>query len=348
MTIDAWVVGDGASAASPGESRQLTQARGRVLTRRVDGHHFAQFTLSGAVGVQGTSFDENAAIALRKSDLWVWRDGVQLARHRIVGRQVQVDADRWTINYQTVDYRGMLLLHARFKGTIPTWTSTDQHTIAWQMIQHRQAQTGGNWGITNGTTASGQVRDETSLTAGKSIGEAIDQLLARDNGSDWDISPALALRAWTPRRTRDNGISLDYSRNAIVAFQGSSPSWANDVIFTGAENTTPANETATDAGTDERGLWSIYDSSPNTKDQTGLNDSAAGLLADALTLNHDWSVRLAPGRWGGDDELTLGDLVTVNLSPVGFSGVCRVMEMVHVPGDDGVESITLGLREEEP
>lgn len=351
-----WAVGPGASAASPGVRRELTTAKGRVLTRRVHGHHFAQFTMTGSVveadptfvGPRNPSADEAAEIVLRESDLWVWRNGIAIHRGRVVGRQIQVDADRWVANYQTVDYRGMLLLYARFKGTIPTWSNVDQHTIAWQMVQHRQAQTGGDWGIVEGIGgASGQTRTETDLTEGKPIGEAIDAIARRVNGFDWQINPDLELDRWTPRRTRDLGVVLDYG-GMVTAFAGGSPEWANDVIYSGSEETTPANATADDVATDERGLWSIFGSSPNTKDQDGLDDAAEGLLADALTANSEWSLTLAPGRWEGDDQLTLGDLVTVQLAPVGFSALCRVMEMQHVPGDHGSESVIVNVREEEP
>src|SRR5690606_30456868 len=108
------------------------------------------------------------------------------------------------------------------------------------------------------------------------------------------------------------------------------------------------NETAADAGTDERGLWSIFGSSPNTTNQDSLDAAAAGMLADALTPNHDWVVRMKPGRWSGDDELTLGDIVELRLAPVGFSGPGRVVALQHLAGEDGVEALTLGLREEEP
>src|SRR5690606_11873620 len=145
-----FAVGPGASSASPGPVRELTQARGRVLTRRIGGHHFAQFSLSGSVGGSDPAAEEAAEIELRKSDLWVYRNGGLVHRGRLVSQQVQVNATRWVRTYQSIDYRGMLLHYARFKPPVPSWTNEDQAQIAWEMVEHRQAQTGGNWGITEG------------------------------------------------------------------------------------------------------------------------------------------------------------------------------------------------------
>src|SRR5690606_12434711 len=122
-----------------------------------------------------------------------------------------------------VDYRGLLALAARFEGTIPSWTSDPQTQIALEAIQHRQAQTGGDWGITDGThTGSAQNRGQTDLTAGKPVAEAIDELANMSNGFDWEIAPGLVLNTWSPRRTRDQGVQLAYG-DAIHSYQGGTP-----------------------------------------------------------------------------------------------------------------------------
>lgn len=348
----AWTlsIGPGASAATPGPAIDLAQASGAVLTRRVRAHHFAQFTIScghrlGALAGDSAELvaEERSLIRLNETDLWMWRDGTPLFRGRIVTQNIQVSPEVWSATFYAVDYRGLLAQAAMIEGAAPTWTvATDQVTIARQLIAHRQAQTGGDWGITNGLgVPSGQTRTETDLTVGKPIAEAIDALATRDNGFDWEISPSLAFNAWTPRRTRNQGVQIAHP-SEVESYTASSGRWGNAVTFTGAQGVTPGVAVAADVALDERGRWSVFDSSPNTVDAATLQDHADGRLARLGASPDTWQIELGPGVWDslhnddtGIDACDLGEIVNLVLPLDGVDTTARLVEQQITCGDDG-------------
>ena len=132
-----WAYGPGASSSPSKPARQLTAATGRVVTWRVAGHAFAQFSIDGR-------HDEAAGIVERRDDLWIWRNGTLMFRGRIVGAEDQIDQNKHRVQFLAVDYRGMLSLAAKVEPPVPTFTSTDQAQIAWSLIEDWQALDGGN------------------------------------------------------------------------------------------------------------------------------------------------------------------------------------------------------------
>ena len=333
-----WSVGPGASSPNPGPERQLTAAYGRVLTRRVAGHHFAAFSINGR-------HDEAADIRERETDLWVWRDGILLHRGRIVSAQDQIGPSSHTTTFQSVDYRGMLTLAAAAELPVPTFNGVDQAQIAWQLVQHRQGQSGGSWGITQGVGASsGQSRDETQITAGTPIGEIIDRIFKRQNGGEWEISPDLKLNRWFPKRGVSSGVVLDYG-GVLSSIQGSTAKFGNAAVATGSEDTTPVLDATVGVGTDPRGRWTVTEGNPSIETQTSLIDRAAWILGEASTIEHEWSATFSAQRWEGPGHVEIGDTVALQIKSgrLTVAGSHRVMEMQHVLDGDGGEQTTVGL-----
>lgn len=325
-----------ASGANP--TRELTVASGRVVTWRVDGHPFAQFTLDGR-------HDEAIGIVERRDDLWVHRDGVLVFRGRIVGAEDRIDGDRHTVQFLAVGYRGLLSLAAKVEPPVPTWTGVDQAQIVWQLVDAWQALDGADWGITEGVgTTSGQLRDETDLSAFTPVGEAIDRIMRLDNGGEWDISPTLELDRWFPQRGGTVDVTLDYG-GTIQSVERSLPEFGNVAGATGSQDTAPTLAEAADVASDERGRWTVAQGYPSIKRQATLDDKATWLLDQVSTVEFEWRATFSPRRWPGPSSLWIGDIATFSVKSgrIQVSGPHRVVELQAVPGEDGTETITVGL-----
>lgn len=334
-----WVVGDGASATTPQQSRQLTAATGRVITWRVAGHAYAQFSIDG-------THDEAAEITERQTDLWAYRNGELVFRGRIVSSSDELDGTKHLCQFNAVDYRGMLMLAAVVEPPVPTWTSTPQGQIAWELIEDWQALDGGDYGITDalGTGASNN-RDETDITPGTPVAEVIDRLADRDGGFEWEISPELELNRWYPARGSDNGVVLDYG-GLIAQVSVQTDTFGNAAIATGDGETTTTS-TAEDVGvaTDQRGRWTVSESYPSVTLQSTLDAKAQWLVDQAFTNGPSWSVTFAPNRWGGTSDVWIGDTVVLQVASgrLQVADQQRVAELQVVVGDNGGETVRAGL-----
>lgn len=333
-----WAYGPGPAGADPGPKRQLTQATGRVVTWRVAGHAFAQFSIDGRC-------DEAAGIVERRDDLWVYRNGVKLFRGRIVGAQDDGDATGHRVQFLAVDYRAMLSLAAKIEPPVPTFTGVDQGQIPWQLVEDWQALDGGDWGITEGVGGtSGTTRDESDITPFSPVGEVIDRILNRDGGGEWEISPDLELNRWWPQRGTDTGVVLDYG-GRISSFSKSLPEFGNVAGATGNEQTVPEVVEHPDVATDERGRWTVTEAFPSVSVQSTVEAKAQWLVDEASTVEHAWQARFRAQGWEGPDHVWIGDRVQLRVQSgrLAIAGTHRVVELQAVCGDHGTEQISVGL-----
>lgn len=332
-----WTFVYGPSSGAQG-TRELTGARGRVVTWRVDGHPFAQFTLDGRS-------DEAAGIVERRDDLWVYRDGVLVFRGRIAGAEDRVNEDRHDVQFLAVGYRGLLSLAAKVEPPVPTWTGVDQAQIVWELVDAWQGLPGADWGITEGVGAtSGVTRDETDLAPFTPVGEAIDRIMRLDDGGEWDISPTLTLDRWFPTRGTTVDVTLDYG-GTIATIERSLPEFGNVAGATGSNETTPVVAAAAGVASDERGRWTVAQGFPSVKRQATLTGKAGWLLDQVSSVEFEWRATFSPRRWPGPNVLWVGDTTTlvVRSGRLQVSGPHRVVELQAVPGEDGTETITVGL-----
>jgi hypothetical protein len=333
-----WAVGPGASTSTPGAVRQLTEAKDRVVTWRVDGHAFAQFNIDGRSA-------DAADIVERRDDLWIYRDGDLVFRGRIIGAEDFIDSTGHLTEFLAVDYRAMLTVAAKIEPTVPTFSAVDQSQIVWQLIQAWQALDGGDWGITEGLgSTSGTTRDEDDITAFSPIGEVIERLLRRDGGGEWEISPTLELNRWWPTRGTVTGTVLDL--NGVLSSVGRSlPEFGNAAGANGDTTTSPVVSEDSDVATDERGRWTVAQSFPALSSQTTVAAKAAWLLDQAFTVEAAVTATFSPRRWDGPAHVWIGDTIELRVASgrLAVAGDRRVVEMSAVCGDDGTESITAGL-----
>lgn len=331
-----WAYGPASGASA---TREMTAASGRVVTWRVDGHPFAQWSMDGR-------HDEAAGIVERRDDVWIYRNGTLVFRGRIVGAQDDITDSQHRVQFLAVGYRGLLSLAAKVEPPVPTWSATDQAQIVWELVEGWQALDGADWGITEGGVGalSGQDRDETDIAPFTPVGEVIDRMLRQENGGEWDVSPTLELDRWFPRRGTTVDVVLDYG-GTIATVGRSLPEFGNAAGVTGSQETTPTLVEHPDVATDERGRWTVTQSFPSVKRQTTLDGKAAWLLDQAYTVESEWRATFSPRRWDGPSVLWVGDIAQfrVNSGRVQASGPHRVVELQAVCGDDGTETITVGL-----
>lgn len=333
-----WSYGPGASAAVPGATRELTEATGRVVTWRVDGHAFAQFSIDGRS-------DEAAGIVERRDDLWIYRNGQLMFRGRIVGAEDAIDSNGHRVQFLAVDYRAMLTLAARVEPPVPTFSAVDQAQIVWDLIAGWQALDGGDWGITEGVGgSSGTTRDESDITPFTPVGEVIDRLLRRDDGGEWEISPTLELNRWWPSRGADSGVVVDYG-GVIAEVSKSLAEFGNVGAATGNQETAPEVVAAATVGTDERGRWTVAQGFPSVSVQSTVEAKAQWLLDQGSSVVDQWRAVFTAGRWEGPDHVWIGDTVELRVQSgrLEVAGPHRVAELQVVCGESGAETVTVGL-----
>lgn len=332
-----WSIGGPAPAGEP--VRDLMAATGRTLTRRVDGPHTAQFSIDGR-------HPDAASIVERRTDLWVYRDGLLVHRGRIVVGSDDINAKGHRCQFTSLDYRG--LLQHRLVGTAGrTFTAVDQAGIAWTLIDESQDLTGGDWGITSGLGATSGVPRDRTYAAGKSLLAAISELYRVDNGGEWEISPELELNRWHPRRGTTRDRVLDWGGSVVeVRRTVTADDWANFVISAGAPGTTPASAASATIGTDPEGRWELFDGDGSSIErQDALDDRAVFRLDEAGRAVPELGLRLASGVWQGTGWLDIGDTtpVAVDSGRVQIDDPMRVSELVVSLPTSDVERVTLGM-----
>lgn len=336
MTDWTWVVGGVPPSGT--EQRELTKGRGRTVTWRVDAAATAQFTINGRS-------DEAAEIVELETDLTVYRDGVKLFRGRIGPSGDDIGPSTHVAQFTAVDYRGMLA-YRQIGAAGRIFAATSQATIPWTLISESQALSGGNWGITNGIGSTSAVNRDRTIDPGKPVMEVINEIGRLDNGFEWEIDAALALNRWYPTRGTANGVVLDYGGLVAKVHRQLDPKdFANSVLVTGAQGLTPVASVTAGIGTDPKGRLETSKGYPSITEQSTLNDRGPWLLDQTSVLRPTNSVTLRPGRWGGPTHIWLGDPVTlaINSGRLAVNDSHRVVEISVQPGDDGTETVTLGL-----
>lgn len=334
-----WTFVLGGAPPSGVEERELTAARGRTITWRLDGACTAQFTIDGR-------HDEAAQVVALATDLHIYDpQGVKRFRGRIGPETDDIGPNTHTSQFTAIDYRGMLA-HRHTGATGATYTATAAGAIAWDLIADSQALSGGNWGITDGVGAAGGTARDKTIDPGKPLAESINELARLDNGMEWEIDADLAINRWYPTRGAANGVVLDFGGLVSRVRRQLDPSdFANSALATGAQGLTPVAAVTAGIGADPRGRWETAAGFPTISVQSTLDDKAPWMLDQASTLRAVYSVTMAPGRWEGATHIWLGDTVTlaINSGRLAVNDPFRVIEVSVQPGGDGGEVVTLGL-----
>lgn len=248
------------------------------------------------------------------TDVWVYRRGVLWQRLRVLPVDQSWTEDGGTdATVTAVGYRR--LVEARnIISAPPTFTAVDQGTIVWNLIQHTQAQTGGDLGITSGTVVTGVPRDRTEYLIGDNLGKLLTDLSNVETGLWWGIDSAKVLTAllWSAFPTALAPLVRGVNARTLRRSRGSG--FANVAGSVGSkEQTVVAWATDAGVGTDPRGRWEAFDSSHSSATlQATVQDYADGLLAERLHPPSVWTAALDPASYfEGDSGYNEGEFVTI-------------------------------------
>lgn len=246
-----------------------------------------------------------------ETDIWVYQNSVAIDRFRVISvDQEWGENGENQLQVQAVCYRRILA--SRHVITPLSYASISQGDIVWDLIQHTQAQTNGNLGITLGSTGPSIVRSR-DYQPGQNILEAITGLAEADGNMTWDIDANLELYistagAGTLRPTPAQlGTNLrNISRPSGASLFGNVALVSGDTQFTVLQ----VNE-ATSLPTDGRGRWEKFRSFSQEQSQSNLDEQARGLLETTQSPSVIWSFELIPDRFYTDSNYAIGDFVVL-------------------------------------
>ncbi len=242
------------------------------------------------------------------------------------------------------------------------WTGVDQFRIVADLIDHAQAVTGGDLGITVAWSAlSGVTRDRTFPYHGRSIGQLIEDLSNVEGGFDFAVEPTgtvdnfdLTLRLSYPRRGRATGYRFDAnssgspnllawglaesSRERISRFTALGAGEGKDQLTATAEDPTllgvlPLREAS--------GSWVDVEIpatlTGHARRELGLNSRASKVPI----LISNPAAEPALGAWIIGDQVQ----VTIDDGWIQVDGTYRIVGATIRPGDDGDEEVALTVAE---
>lgn len=303
MTTFPYQVGVGPSSGSA-PSQELSVFESWTLSRNLDDGCSFSFVCPGD-SLAGQTISE------LDTDVWLYKNGAPEQRFRILEVQQSWDADgRDDIQVTAVCYRRIFA--SRHVVSPLSYSSTSQGDIVWGLIQHAQAQTSGNLGITLGSAGPTVLRDRDYLP-GANILEAITDLSKIENGITWDVDENLALQVSQadlyPLRVQP--VILGVNAERITRPSGAAL-FGNVAIVSGdSQATSIVIEESIGLGADPRGRWERYSGLPSQTSNTALQEAADGLLSESQSPAVVWEIEVVPERFFLDSDYALGDFVTI-------------------------------------
>lgn len=244
------------------------------------------------------------------TDIWLYRGPLSVQRFRVTNIEQTWDADgRDTVSVVGTCYR-RLLRKAHVRSEL-VYTGIAQDQIIWNLVQHAQAATGGNLGITAGSLTSGTLRDRI-YPIGTNVFTAIVEFTQIDDGVEWNVDALLGLdvrdRLSLPLRSMP--VQLGVTARSLTR-PSSAEQFANAAIAIGNPENTDA-VIVEDAGlsTDPRGRWERF-VSVTADTQQEVQDLADGLIVQAVSPLSTWTIDMDPDRYFFDAEYDIGDQVTI-------------------------------------
>lgn len=303
----------------------------RSLTVKLDAACEASVTIDG---------DSSPALDVAElaTDLFAWRNGTRLFRGRIGRTSDQLGRDDYQLQVDAGCYRAVL--GRRIIMSDLDFTAEDQFDAAWAIVAHIQSQSGGNYGITRGSTATSGTNRTLTIPAGKNAAEALDELAKLDGGFDWWIDPNMVFHVGHRGQVKD--FVLDYGGTVSEVDRSIDPSrFANAIRATGDDSLTP--ETPVAGSFDPTGRFDLQQGFTDIGSQSALSSAASGLLAETNAIPASYTVTLELGKWNGPDDLWVGDTcgLSVKRGRLDIDVVARVHEIKVDVGDSGEETVTV-------
>lgn len=295
-------VGDSSSSRP---SQEVTSYESWTVDNNLDDGCSISFTCRG---------DSTAAQLIDElvTDIWLYRDGSLQQRFRVTSVNQQWGPDgEDDVTVSGTCYRRLLKKsHVR---TPLTFTNTSQGTIVWDLIQHAQAATGGNLGLTLGSAGPVVLRDRT-YDVGQNIFDAITELTKIDNGITWNVNADLEVYVYPITGTGvvwGSPAQLGVTTRSMSR-PSSASKFANAGIVSGdSQATTPIVVQTAGINADPRGRWERFVSSSNAKTQAQLTELADGLLEESISPVTTWELQMEPSRYFYDSEYETGDEITI-------------------------------------
>lgn len=346
-SVDDWTFAVGAWTGLPDNA--LPQASGRRVTWKLLGASDVTFTLD-------SELPEASQIHELISDLWIFWKTRPLFRGRIGSTSDTGDGATFTTTFNAADYRELLRRRELYEGDSFYYSNQDQALLGWNVISQTQARPGGNLSIVRGAGQATGVITSATYQAGKSIGEAVDQLSLVDNGFDYDFgvvldanrrpTTGLTFDVYYPQRGVERRVVLDHP-GAVASFtRGAVASdYANALRVTGDTALAAVRVEASDIATRPEGRWDAQFGDTSIMQSSTLAARAKAELALRQFTHASWTVTLEPEVWQGPDHIWLGDPVTlvVQRGRLNVVETLRVQEFTVALDDSSVPTISLTL-----
>lgn len=290
-------------------------------------------------------------LATLATELWLYRDGVQVFAGPLLGWQVQ--SESLTLNAQgLLAYLNMMIVQQDM-----VFKQQDQFAIVTGLIDQWQNLDYGNFGIdTSGISGSGVKRDATYLkTELHNVGQRVYELSQRDNGFDLAIDP------------KSRKLQLSYPIRGVDRSSG------EDAIVFDARNVTSPNivcsaapgDVASEAfvtGTSASGADPVYATAANTElrskyGRTGVTASYQGVSEQSTANDYATALEAARGAAllipGPDVRVTpdadlraydIGDTVSYTLhEKLSVAGAFRLRKRQVTVSQTGQETVTVAF-----
>jgi len=244
------------------------------------------------------------------TDIWLYRGPTLVQRFRVTSVEQMWNADgNDTVVIIGTCYR-RLLRKSHVRSEL-VFTQIAQDQIILDLVNHAQAATGGNLGITAGILASNTLRDRI-YPQGTNIFTAIVEFTQIDDGVEWNVSAALGLdvrdRLSLPLRSMP--VQLGVTAR-MLSRPSSAQQFANAAIAIGnPENTDAVIAEDPNLATDPRGRWERF-VSVTADTQQEVTDLAVGLVEQSVSPLATWIIDMDPDRYFSDAEYDIGDQVSI-------------------------------------
>jgi hypothetical protein len=288
------------------------------------------------------------------SDIMFIRGKQMLYRMRVFSSEDNLDREQHTVSLSCASYE-KILRDGRIVYEAVEMSSSDQHVLAWNILQLTQARQ--TLGITQYANTASGVSRSTTLRPGQSIAEAIDGVAAAGDGFDWWIDASLRFHAQTPRR--EALIDDEWTWGAEIAEFKRTPlteAFASSIYATGStsEVTLPSGTkypppapVIREVTEKPYGRWEKAISDSDIVTTASLTKKADWQLGISSVFRPTYSVVLEQGVWR--PEIQLGGILSVRAqinARMSFKVAARIEEMTIDVSSDGGETVSMMLRAE--
>jgi hypothetical protein len=345
VSVVSYTLGVGPSSSNR-PTEQVSDYTGWTLDQNLDDGCSFQFDTRGQSSAA-------AAIDEMASDLWLYQNGTLIQRFRITNVDQSWGADGSDdVSVRAICYRRML--SARTTQTTLTYIGQSQGAIAWDLIQHTQAQTNGSLGITLGDSGPAVLRDRT-YDPGINIMDAITDFTITDQPFVWEIDANRVLYISSPTSAFIWTMPLVLGVNArALSRPSAADKFANAALVLGnTDSVSPVSAEAATLATDPRGRWERVISRPSDASATNLAEYANGLVQESISPAAVWRAEMEPSAYFANSEYESGDWLTVirprsTVYPIGTPSSrisCQVIGRRIAGSADGNVTVELSMIE---